>query len=469
MMNKFQTIPFLAISALLLCTLFSSCKKDDVSFTFSPTDPCAGATVYFTNNTSEGEEWSWTFGDGSTSTSKSPRHVYRQPGDYSVILKVDNKASRTFSATIHVHDTVPSISQSDSIVYIFTPVTFTALCYNPFSYSLKYRWELPSCATIVKGDTASQSITVYFREHGSQLPFCCHLDQGGTEWTLYDTVFVEDKHVPSILLAKKDTLYTQRLFPVAYETATAHTFGSNTLTAPRQLIVDGESVYIFNADTTTAGSLAHLTGLSSAGQEILHNAVSGAGQGFDGGVIKDGEVYWTAGDAIYHTRLLPGQTFTAADPAMLFAGVADLGYGLTTGLHSAGIHTHNNVWLYAYGKGIYRFTNEDIKSGSTPAAGSILTDYEIQHFAIDRIAGKIYFSTTDGLFICNLDGSTIRPLDDKTEISAVAVDNANNLVLWATSEGVYTHSLITTANNLDTELPEHINNLTDITAIAVYE
>ena len=103
MMNKFQTIPFLAISTLLLCTLFSSCKKDDVSFTFSPTDPCAGATVYFTNNTSEGEEWSWTFGDGSTSTSKSPRHVYRQPGDYSVILKVDNKASRTCTRHCSVH------------------------------------------------------------------------------------------------------------------------------------------------------------------------------------------------------------------------------------------------------------------------------------------------------------------------------------------------------------------------------
>ena len=76
---------------ILTLSLLASCKKDDVSFTFSPAEPRAGESVIFTNNTSEGEEWSWSFGDGSTSTSKSPRHIYRQPGSYAVVLKVDNK------------------------------------------------------------------------------------------------------------------------------------------------------------------------------------------------------------------------------------------------------------------------------------------------------------------------------------------------------------------------------------------
>ncbi len=454
---------------ILTLSLLASCKKDDVSFTFSPAEPRAGESVIFTNNTSEGEEWSWSFGDGSTSTSKSPRHIYRQPGSYAVVLKVDNKKSRTYSATIRVHDTVPNISQSDSTIYVFTKVTFTADCYNPFSYKLKYSWSFPSCATIVSGDTASQSVTVYFREHGSSFPISCHLDLGETEWTMYDTVFVNDKHAPSLLLAKKDTLYTQRIFPVAYEHPVARTYSDETLSLPRQLLVDEENVYIFNADTTTSGTIAHLTGLSSSGQEIIRNAQAGSGQGFEGGLIKDGEIYWIAGDNIYHTALRPAQTFTAGDPAMVYANATDLGYGLAAGGRSAGLALHNGVWLYAYGKGIYRFTQEDIKSGTMPAVGSILTDKDIRHFALDRVAGKIYFVTSAGLFISNIDGSNIQPLDDATDVSTVTVDNNNNLVLWANSKGIYTHSLITSSNNHDTELPEHINTLAGITAIAVYE
>ena len=49
--------------------------------------------VSFTDGSTPGPHggitaWSWTFGDGGTSTSRNPTHTYAGPGDYSVRLEV---------------------------------------------------------------------------------------------------------------------------------------------------------------------------------------------------------------------------------------------------------------------------------------------------------------------------------------------------------------------------------------------
>lgn len=46
--------------------------------------------VFFENTSSYGDEYFWNFGDGSTSTEKSPTHYYMQKGCYTVTLKVTN-------------------------------------------------------------------------------------------------------------------------------------------------------------------------------------------------------------------------------------------------------------------------------------------------------------------------------------------------------------------------------------------
>ena len=68
-----------------------ACKKIDVDFSYSPDQPKAGEKVTFTNLSTGGEEWAWTFGDGGTSTLKSPTYTYKNPGTYTVTLKVDGK------------------------------------------------------------------------------------------------------------------------------------------------------------------------------------------------------------------------------------------------------------------------------------------------------------------------------------------------------------------------------------------
>jgi PKD repeat protein len=59
------------------------------AFTGSPTSGCAPLTVNFTDqSTGSITSWSWTFGDGGSSTSQNPSHQYTSAGNYTVTLTV---------------------------------------------------------------------------------------------------------------------------------------------------------------------------------------------------------------------------------------------------------------------------------------------------------------------------------------------------------------------------------------------
>jgi formylglycine-generating enzyme required for sulfatase activity len=61
------------------------------SFTFSPAAPAVNQTVQFTDaSTGSPTSWSWSFGDGGTSSVQHPRHAYAAAGTYTVTLTVGN-------------------------------------------------------------------------------------------------------------------------------------------------------------------------------------------------------------------------------------------------------------------------------------------------------------------------------------------------------------------------------------------
>lgn len=62
-------------------------------FSASPRDGESPLTVRFSDkSTSSPTSWSWSFGDGGTSTEQNPSHTYLRPGIYTVKLKVSNNA-----------------------------------------------------------------------------------------------------------------------------------------------------------------------------------------------------------------------------------------------------------------------------------------------------------------------------------------------------------------------------------------
>lgn len=75
----------------------SACERVVVapvaSFVHTPRAPLAGTPLTFTDTSSnEPEAWSWDFGDGGTSTERSPQHVFVTPGLRVVRLTVSNAA-----------------------------------------------------------------------------------------------------------------------------------------------------------------------------------------------------------------------------------------------------------------------------------------------------------------------------------------------------------------------------------------
>jgi PKD repeat protein len=80
----------------------TACQAPTADFSADTTDGVAPLTVQFTDLSAAGEgsitAWSWTFGDGGTSTEQNPSYSYATPGTYDVSLSVTD-ACGTRTAT----------------------------------------------------------------------------------------------------------------------------------------------------------------------------------------------------------------------------------------------------------------------------------------------------------------------------------------------------------------------------------
>lgn len=74
------------------------------NFTGTPTSGTVPLTVNFTDqSTGSIDTWSWTFGDGGTSSSQNPSHIYNSAGTYSVSLTVSGPGgSDSYTATNYI-------------------------------------------------------------------------------------------------------------------------------------------------------------------------------------------------------------------------------------------------------------------------------------------------------------------------------------------------------------------------------
>ncbi len=87
------------------------------SFTASSNSVCVGNSISFTDfSENTPTSWSWNFGDGTTSNTPNPTHVFDVSGTYSVDLTVTNAVgTNTITQSIVVNQNpVVSISTNDS-------------------------------------------------------------------------------------------------------------------------------------------------------------------------------------------------------------------------------------------------------------------------------------------------------------------------------------------------------------------
>ena len=203
---------------LLLLTVFCAlmaCKKNSVDFSYSPTEPRAGQAVTFTNLSSSGEDWLWSFGDGATSTLRAPSHTYKKPGSYTVILKVDNKSSWTATKDITVYDTIPTFVCEDSVFSIYRNYTFVANVYNPYNYDILYEWTIDDADSIVS--CTGTTLTCFFTRPDKDETVHLKVTMNEETTDIDKTFFIQDRKTNSVLLRTPQGDYRQRIFGARQE------------------------------------------------------------------------------------------------------------------------------------------------------------------------------------------------------------------------------------------------------------
>ncbi len=298
-----------------------ACNRISVDFTYSPEQPRAGQAVAFTNKASDGEKWNWTFGDGSTSTSKSPSHTYKQPGTYTVVLQVDEKSSLTRTREVTVYDTIPNFSCSDSTIQVFEDITFTALVYNPYGYTVSYEWTIDGNRQYTQLSETNTAATykVYFNQAGSgeqtvRLRVVLNGDTTDIEHG-YEIADVATKAV--LMRADKD--YAQRIFGTRSEPAAA----TENAEQIAQLNTAQDTVQVFNDSTFTLSGLAAtfpgIKGFRIANRKIYYRTdglyvanINGANQVAIDPLatqaicvdVVDNRLYWAVADSVRYMPLV---------------------------------------------------------------------------------------------------------------------------------------------------------------------
>jgi len=106
-------------------TVSANLPGGQIRFTFSPTTPGIGDTVFFnaSGTTIANPSFTWDFGDGSNGSGVTTTHQYARAGTYSVVMTVRNDLGQTGSTTASV--TVSSSSSQLIADFIFSPTNPT--------------------------------------------------------------------------------------------------------------------------------------------------------------------------------------------------------------------------------------------------------------------------------------------------------------------------------------------------------
>jgi len=205
---------WILLALLAICTY--SCKEVTVDFSYAPENPKAGDTITFTNLTSGGEDYTWYFGDNSTSSYKNPTHIYKQVGTYTVTLR-ESKSKKSITHTVTVLDSIPGFTANTDSVYLFIPITFSSTVWNPYSHAVSYQWTLSENCSLQSGSLTGATISVYFTKVGEET-ISLQTTKDGITTTATRTFTIHNTPAPCLLIETPNgKQYSQRFFDPLWE------------------------------------------------------------------------------------------------------------------------------------------------------------------------------------------------------------------------------------------------------------
>jgi PKD repeat protein len=105
---KRLTYLFLSLT-LVLFSCHKTPNPPKASFSADIANPEVGQSVYFNNNSQDGDKYEWDFGDGYGSAEINPTHVFTATGGYDVTLTVTSKHGSSDKASLTINVLVPTL------------------------------------------------------------------------------------------------------------------------------------------------------------------------------------------------------------------------------------------------------------------------------------------------------------------------------------------------------------------------
>ncbi|MFO7652387.1 MAG: S8 family serine peptidase [Candidatus Krumholzibacteriia bacterium] len=202
------------------------------SFTGTPVSGSYPLAVQFTDASSGSPtSWSWTFGDGGTSTAQNPGHTYVAAGTYSVSLTVSNDAgSDALTRTDYITVTEPGVTTfvtaggetsvdgtvsgsyldtqvDDGVVETITEVQYTGHPVKTYSY-LEHRWSF----NLPAGGNATFHLQAARSNNADGDDFAFEYSTDGTNWVSLVTVASATEQTFSVALGTLSGAVTVRAY-----------------------------------------------------------------------------------------------------------------------------------------------------------------------------------------------------------------------------------------------------------------
>ena len=282
----------------------------NISLSFSSELECNGATVNFTNTSTDAFGYIWNFGDGNTSTEENPIHTYTTEGTYDVTLSIiyDVSCVEDTSQTVEILD--PQIiadftqdimdCQADS-----TEVAFFDASINSFNNTESWSWTFSNGAT-----SNEQNPMITISESGELLVTLTIVSANNCEASVTDTLNFEliNLDLPDTLIicegdstqlnpaANMDYSYSwtngstlddaNAANPTAFPTetttytVTVMSFGSDTCVISTDVTVQVAPAIelAVSDDVITCGEDATLTATNSSAADVDISWVNSAGE-----------------------------------------------------------------------------------------------------------------------------------------------------------------------------------------------
>jgi hypothetical protein len=147
------------IYLLLVLPLFLlSCEKTPVaSFSVDTNEPQVGQTVFFSNNSHNGDRYEWDFGDGYISNERNPEHIFTATGTYVVTLTVNSQGGHSDITSLTLNIVIPTLLEVEVREYYSDNVIPDA---SIILYSTLADWD-GQTNQVVEGFTDADGVAVF--------------------------------------------------------------------------------------------------------------------------------------------------------------------------------------------------------------------------------------------------------------------------------------------------------------------